>query len=167
MYICTFKCNKLASRTSKDLNFLSFLLPPSFCLETNFDKDQIIGEQMDSFHIQKCSQRIPKKFTLVNFPITYIALRGRKTLSGLFTQKAERIFSKMIPLKIRIFSFYNNQLHFSDSMSLRVIPKVCSSAGLMPSSCRFLVCSALVVGVCIRKQGVGDRELSPKLVICF
>ena len=91
---------------------------------------------MDSFHIQKCSQRIPKKFTLVNFPITYIALRGRKTLSGLFTQKAERIFSKMIPLKIRIFSFYNNQLHFSDSMSLRVIPKVCSSAGLMPSSCR-------------------------------
>ena len=67
---------------------------------------------------------------------------------------------KMIPLMIRIFSFYNNQLHFSDSKSLRVIPKVCSSAGLMPSSCRFLVCSALVVGACIRKQGVGDRELS-------
>ena len=84
------------------------------------------------------------------------------------TQKVERMFSKdvrtlkMIPLIIRIFSFYNNQLHFSDSKSLRVIPKVCSSAGLMPSSCRFLVCSALVVGVCIRKQGVGDRELSSK-----
>ena len=66
---------------------------------------------------------------------------------------------KMIPLIIRIFSFYNNQLHFSDSMSLRVIPKVCSSAGLMPSSCRFLVCSALVVGVCIRKQGIGGQGI--------
>ena len=163
-------------RTSKDLNFLSFL-PPSFCLETNFDKNQNLGKQINSFQTQKSSQRISKEFPKNSQKIhtcefsNYLHRTQRsKTFSGLFTQKVERMLSKdvrtlkMIPLIIRIFSFYNIQLHFSDSMSLRVIPKVCSSAGLMPSSCRFLVCSALVVGVCIRKQGLGDRKLSPNLV---
>ena len=43
-----FKCDELASRTFKDLNFLSFLL----ALPQNLDKNQYLDKQINSFHIQ-------------------------------------------------------------------------------------------------------------------
>ena len=44
-----FKCDELASRTSKDLNFFLF---PSSPFTQNLDKNQNLDKQINSFHIR-------------------------------------------------------------------------------------------------------------------
>ena len=70
-----FKCNELASRTTKDLNFLSFLLPSP--LRQNLDKNQNLDKQRIPKEFPKNSQ----DFGNIEFPTFPWRL---KTLSGLF-----------------------------------------------------------------------------------
>ena len=53
-----FKCNELASRTSKDLNFFLFPFSP---FTQNLDKNQNPDKQIHFFHIQK-AHRIAIEF---------------------------------------------------------------------------------------------------------
>ena len=119
---CTYKCDELSSRTSKDGNSSSFrwdkiLTKTQILTNKSIPKEFSKSSQWIPKEFPKDSQKVQKKFSLNSpqyppkipifwkYPIPYIALRGQKHFQACSPIKSNLILPDNLTLQVKLSTF--------------------------------------------------------------